>query len=116
MTDAPEPLAKHEPFESGLLVHLQGEIEFSKAPALRNNLIALLEEQKPKRLIFDLSLVPYMDSSGIATIVEILQWQRRDGNSLVLIGLQEKVHSMLEITRLDQLFAIANDLESAKNL
>ena len=116
MTDSQEPLAKHETFESGVLVHLQGEIEFSKAPALRNNLIALLKQEKPKQLIIDLSMVPYMDSSGIATIVEVLQWQRREGNTLVLIGLQDKVHSMLEITRLDQLFTIADDLDAAKKL
>ena len=116
MTDAPELLAKHESIENGLLVYLQGEIEFSKTPYLRTNLIALLEEQKPKRLIIDLSHVPYMDSSGIATIVEVLQWQRRDGNSLVLIGLQDKVYSMLEITRLDQLFTIADNLDAAKKL
>ena len=116
MTDQPESIIKHESIEDGLLVFLEGEIEFSKAPYLRTTLIALLEQEKPKRLIIDLSLVPYMDSSGIATIVEVLQWQRRESNSLILIGLQDKVHSMLEITRLDQLFTIADDLDAAKSM
>lgn len=116
MNNSPETIFKHESIEHGLLVCLQGEIEFSNSPHLRTHLFAMLEQQKPKRLIIDLALVPYMDSSGIATIVEVLQWQRRNKNLLVLIGLQEKVHSLLEITRLDQLFTIADDLNAAKQL
>ena len=65
------------------------------------------------RLVIDLSAVPFMDSSGVATLVEALQVQRRGSNKLVLCGLQPKVRSIFEIARLDMVFAIADDASAA---
>jgi len=114
MTDQSQLNFNHELIDQGLLVHLQGDIEFSKSPSLRTQLLGLLEKHQPKTFIIELSAVPYMDSSGIAIIVEILQWQRQRNNKLILAGLQSKVLSMLEITRLDQLFTVVDDLDAAK--
>ena len=116
MTDPSQSTFKHETIEDGLLVYLQGDIEFSQSPRLRTQLIGLLDQQQPEKLIVELSTVSYMDSSGIAIIVEVLQWQRHRGHHLILVGLQSKVLSMLKITRLDQLFTIADDLDAAKQL
>ena len=45
-----------------------GEIDLARSPSLRNRLAEILAE-KPARLIIDLAQVPYMDSSGVATLV-----------------------------------------------
>ena len=54
-----------------------------------------------------------MDSSGVATLVEALQVQRRKGRKLVLCGLQAKVRSIFEISRLDRVFQITEDAAAA---
>ena len=117
MTHDQSPLNKEpEAIDDGLLVCLEGDIDFSRSPGLRNQLIALLNQNQPKRLVIDLSDVPYMDSSGIATLVEVLQVQRRLDCKLVLCCLQQKVYSMFEIASLNNLFTIVDDLASAKQV
>ncbi|MHC4429252.1 MAG: STAS domain-containing protein, partial [Planctomycetota bacterium] len=70
----------------------------------------------PARLVIDLSGVPYMDSSGVATLVEAMQIARRTGSKLVLAALQEKVRSIFEIARLDMVFSIVNSVDDAASL
>lgn len=84
-----------------------GEIDLSCAPSLRIQLTAV-QAKKPKRLIIDLAGVPYMDSSGVATLVEAMQNARRTGGKLILSAMQEKVRSIFEIARLDMVFTIVN--------
>ncbi len=98
----------------GVVAGLYGEIDFGRSPALRQQLMAVLQQKKPARLVLDLTAVPYMDSSGVATLIEILQAQRRLGARLVLFGLQPKVRGIFEIARLNSVFTIAGDVESAK--
>ena len=107
---------EYEALDDGVLVCLEGDIDFSQSPGLRNQLITLLNQKKPKRLVIDLSDVPYMDSSGIATLVEVLQVQRQLNRKLVLCCLQQKVYSMFEIASLNHLFTIVEDLASAKQV
>ena len=95
------------------MVQLVGEIDLTSSPRLRIELMTLLESN-PERLVVDLRSVPLMDSSGVATLIEVLQVQRNAGRKLVLCGLQEKVQSMFEITRLNEVFLIVEDLQSAK--
>jgi anti-sigma B factor antagonist len=91
----------------------KGDVDLSRAPSLREKISAAQRDQ-PDRLIIDLGEVPYMDSSGVATLVEALQVARRTGGKLVLCNLHEKVRSIFEIARLDMVFAIAADLDAAR--
>jgi anti-sigma B factor antagonist len=70
--------------------------------ALRNAL-----RPKPPQLPVDLSDVSYIDTSGVATLVEAARIARKQGTRLVLNGLHDQPRSLLEITHLDQLFDIA---------
>ena len=89
-----------------------GEIDLARSPSLRSRLGELLGE-KPARLIIDLSKVPYMDSSGVATLVEALQVSRSKNSTLVLAGMQDRVRSVFEIARLDTVFTIVADTATA---
>jgi anti-sigma B factor antagonist len=89
----------------GLRVEVDGEVTYRTAPELRALLTAALQQQ-PDRLAVDLSRVPYMDSSGIAVLVESLQTQRKRGHRLVLCGLQPRVRGLFEISRLESLFGL----------
>lgn len=96
--------------ENATIVQPKGEIDLSRAPSLRTQLNAI-QAKRPQRLIIDLAGVPYMDSSGVATLVEAMQNARRSGSKLVLAAMQDKVRSIFEIARLDMVFTIVKTTE-----
>lgn len=112
MSRADELEIQVEKTPDGAIVRPVGEIDLSCASILRRRL-SEVQAQKPGRLIIDLSGVPYMDSSGVATLVEAMQISRRAGGKLVLCRLQDKVRSIFEIARLDMVFKIVPGLEEA---
>ena len=82
-----------------------GDVNLRQSPKLRAKLTTVID-QRPPALIVDLSDVPFMDSSGIATLVEALQRCRRAQCPLVLCALQDRVRSVFEIARLETVFTI----------
>ena len=109
--------ADEVPFEveqrgEAVIVRPSGEIDLGRSPSLRTS-ISQVQRNKPKRLIFDLREVPYMDSSGVATLVEAMQVARRYQGALVLCGLHERVRSIFEIARLDMVFKIVDSVDDA---
>lgn len=96
----------------GRIVRVHGEIDYSRSPEFRAELVAILKSH-PKRVVIDLAGVPYMDSSSIAVLVEVLQIQRRAGGKLVLCCLQPKVRSVFEIARLNAVFQLVDDCDAA---
>lgn len=101
-----------QPEEGIVVASPVGEVDLASSPALRTRLSQIISES-PNRLIIDLSQVPYMDSSGVATLVEALQQSRRQSTTLVLASLQDRVKSVFEIARLDTVFDIKADVASA---
>lgn len=97
-----------------MIVRPLGEIDLGRSPSLRQQLSQAMSGDFD-RMIIDLSDVPYMDSSGVATLVEAMQLSRRAGSKLVLCGLQDKVRSIFEIARLDTVFTIVDDREAARS-
>lgn len=114
MSDAKNVVTTREDLDDGVLVVLSGEVDLVRSPALRSELMTMLDAS-PARVVVDLSGVPLMDSSGVATLIEVLQIQRSSGGKLVLCGLQEKVQSVFEITRLTDVFTIVADRDSARS-
>ena len=113
MTDADDVIQRIEELPDGQCITLAGEVDLSRSPGLRIRLLQLVARGLD-RLVVDLTNVPYMDSSGVATLVEALQHQRRHGAKMVLFGLQPKVRSIFEIARLDTVFTIVDDVEQAR--
>jgi len=102
----PDTLTIHtESIGEAKLLAPQGDVDLSRSPALRNAL-RQAQTSKPPKVIIDLAGVDYMDSSGVATLVEALQIARRNNTKIVLCALSEKVRSILEIARLDTVFMI----------
>ncbi len=90
----------------------EGDIDLARSPVLRNS-IRQAQNSKPKRLIVDLGLVDYMDSSGVATLVEALQVARRSNTKVILCGMKDRVRSIFEIARLDTVFTIVTSRDAA---
>ena len=107
------PTARQE--GDAVLASVRGEIDLHNSPELRGALLDLLNKAQPKKLILNLALVPYMDSSAIAVLVEMLQKLRRTGGKLCLSNLQPRVRSLLEIARLDSIFVLATTDDDALN-
>jgi len=98
--------------QDAIVISPKGDVDMSNSPELQRNLKETLKG-RPIRLIVDLSNVPYMDSSGVATLVEAMQISRRQSTNLVLCSLQAKVRSVFEIARLDRVFRITADQDAA---
>jgi len=106
-------ISRTEVIDDGVIVKLSGDIDLSRSPALRGQVMTIAQDEHP-RLCLDLTDVPYMDSSGIAVLVELIQRQREHGGRLVLYGLQDRVKGLFDETGLTQLFDIADDAEAAQ--
>lgn len=103
-----------QPLKDGVLLAPSGEIDLLRSPSMRSQIAAAMTA-KPRRVVVDLSGVPYMDSSGVATLVEALQAARKTGAKLVLCALAPRVRSILEISRLDTVFTIVADRAAAES-
>jgi len=93
------------------VVALSGEIDMEEAPKVRR---VLLDSMKQKRdIMVDLSQVTYIDSSGIANLIEGLQAARKQKNDLALVSVSQRARRVLELARLDKVFTIHADLATA---
>ena len=96
--------------KEGVVVFLvDGEINISTSPDLKKQ----FEKQPSKKIVVDLEKVSYVDSSGLATLVEMLKRTKLQGGSLSLSGLSDKVRSLFEITKLDKLFVVTRTQDEA---
>src|ERR1700757_3654032 len=91
---------------------LKGEIDLHVSPTVTASLNEMIDK-KPKRLVVDLSDVNYIDSAGLAALIEAMQRVEGYGGKFLLTGLQETVRSIFEISRLDQVFQIFPDVDAA---
>lgn len=101
--------------DTSVVVAPVGDVDLSVARELQGHLKRAIDG-KPPRLIVNLGRVPYMDSSGVATLVEAMQITRKGGTKLVLCDLQDKVRSIFEIARLDRVFTIVGSLQDAQSV
>ncbi|MBF0216203.1 MAG: STAS domain-containing protein [Candidatus Omnitrophica bacterium] len=91
---------------------INGVIDINTSPELKKKFEKVVKEKVPKVLI-NLERVEYVDSSGLATMVEILKKMRAYGGKLKLSNLSGKVKGLFEITKLDKLFDISDSESQA---
>ena len=94
------------------LLELTGEIDLHSSVSLKRELTACVEE-RAQVLLLDFRRVGYIDSSGLALLIEYLKMSSQFGGKLALFGLEKKVASLFALVRLDQLFIIAEDQDAA---
>ncbi len=91
---------------------LEGEIDLHVSANVAESLDAIIQK-RPKRLIVDLTRVSYIDSSGLAVLIEGMQNVKAYGGKFALAGLGEDVLTIFEIAKLDQVFRIFPDVDAA---
>jgi len=88
-----------------VIVIVEGDLDASNAPDLRAKFEELIG-QGENQYVIDLSGVPFMDSSGIAALVNLFKRVRIGAGDVKLCGLQEEVKKVFELTRLNRVFDI----------
>ncbi|PYL52908.1 MAG: anti-anti-sigma factor [Verrucomicrobia bacterium] len=91
---------------------LEGEIDLHVSPEVAESL-RTITAKKPKVLVVDLTKVTYLDSSGLAVLIEGMQNVQEYGGQFAVAGVQESDQHIFEIARLDQVFQIFPDVDSA---
>lgn len=86
-------------------IEVQGEVDLYTSPDLRAAIIKAIPAAAA-RVEIGLSGVEYMDSSGVATLVEGFKSARENSKSFVLVQPSSSVMKVLELARLDSVFEI----------
>lgn len=94
------------------IVSIVGDIDLEHSPKLREFLKPKSHKKTP-RLLLDFSGVNYIDSSGLATLIEYFQAVQSFGGKLALASLSPRVKNVFEIVRLEQIFSLHPDVPSA---
>jgi anti-sigma B factor antagonist len=91
------------------IVTLNGDVDLESSPIAREVLLAAAA--KKTAVLVDLAGVDYIDSSGIASLVETLQATKSNGSGFGLVQVSEAALRVLELARLDKVFAIYPTIE-----
>ena len=102
---------KHEVIrkQGASIVVLKGDVDLESSPAAREILLKSVEGTG--RVLVDLSSVTYIDSSGVASLVEALQAAKRNGGKFALVAASDPTRRVLELARLDKVFTMYATVE-----
>ena len=95
------------------ILDLTGDITLFNSPEIRKALLALLKEERVPQLFVNMTAVKYVDSSGIASLVEGLKIARDLGSRFLLYGLSKPAITVLELTHLLRVFEVHGTEEEA---
>jgi anti-sigma B factor antagonist len=87
-----------------LIVVLVGDVDLESSPVAREILLEAVAKKNP--VLANLAGVEYIDSSGIASLVETLQAAKSNGQGFGLVQVSASALRVLELARLDKVFSI----------
>jgi len=100
-------------FESATILDVIGDITLYNSPTIRKMLLDLLKGKRVARVIVNLERVRYIDSAGVASLVEGLKMSRDLKSGFALFGLTRTTREVLELTRLIKVFEVYETEEEA---
>jgi anti-sigma B factor antagonist len=92
---------------------ISGDIDFASSPEVRQSVLREIQESRASRVIMNLSEVRYIDSSGVASLVEGLKASRDLGSRFILFGLSTSAREVLQLSRLIKVFEVYDNEEQA---
>jgi anti-sigma B factor antagonist len=95
------------------IIDCSGDVDLYTSTHLRQALLAEMQSGT-RNVLVNMSDVAYIDSSGIATLVEGLQRSRQTQTRLGLFGLRGNTRSVLELARLDKVFNLFENEQEAR--
>jgi len=88
------------------VVDIKGDIDLYNSPEIRKVILEELKEKRTTRLVVNLTNVRYIDSSGVASLVEGLKVSKTMGSRFMLFGLSPAAREVLELSRLIRVFEV----------
>jgi anti-sigma B factor antagonist len=90
-----------------------GDIDLANSPQVRKALLHEVRENRTPRVVMNLSKVRYIDSSGVASLVEGLKASRDLGLRFILFGLSPSAREVLQLSRLLKIFEVYDSEDQA---
>jgi anti-sigma B factor antagonist len=97
-----------ERIDKDAVIRLSGRLDMNTSPDLRKAALTLCTKGKCQSLTIDFAGVSFIDTSGLATLVEILVASKDRCMQLTLSGLREKVRYLIDVNGLAGFFSIKN--------
>jgi anti-sigma B factor antagonist len=86
------------------VVEVEGDVDLGTSPAFRRTLFEALP--RAAKLALNLAAIRYIDSSGIATLIEVLKDSQRLKIEFVLFGLSPAVEEVFRLTHVNRIFQV----------
>lgn len=93
------------------VIALTGDVDLESSPKVRDVLLECVGSKRP--VVVDMSAVSYIDSSGVASLVEAHQTARKSKTTFALVQVSQSAMRVLELARLDKVFVIHLSLADA---
>jgi anti-sigma B factor antagonist len=91
------------------ILDVSGDIDLANSPAMRKALLHEFKDLKTPRVALNLCAVKYIDSSGVASLVEGLKAARDTGGRFILFGLTTGVREVMQLSKLVKIFEICEN-------
>lgn len=99
--------------DKATIFDVSGDMDLANTPVVRKVLLREVKEKRTPRVVMNLSKVRYIDSSGVASLVEGLKASRDVGSRFILFGLSTSAREVLQLSRLLKIFEIYDNEEQA---
>jgi len=111
MKTTPEMNIAVRAVDSARIVDVTGDIDLRSAPALRRTMFETL--RAAPRVALNLGAIRYIDSSGIAVMIESLKEAQRLAKPFVLFGMSPAVHDVFRLTHVLRIFQVVETEQEA---
>ena len=88
-----------------------GDIDLANSPQIRKAVLHEIREERTPKVVMNLTKVRYIDSSGVASLVEGLKASRDAGSRFILFGLSPAGREVLQLSRLLKIFEVYDNEE-----
>lgn len=95
------------------MIKVEGDLVIGAPEAEFKKAVLQLLERGRVNLLIDLSDVGFLDSSGLGALVRAMTTSQNEGGQTKLLGAGPQVRKLLEMTKLDSVFEMFDDLETA---
>ncbi|MCB9831406.1 MAG: STAS domain-containing protein [Planctomycetes bacterium] len=92
----------------GLMLVVGGDVDMESSPRLRDEIKKALK-QKMGKLKLKLTDVSYIDSSGIAVLIEGMKWSQKKKVEFFLVAISDSVRDVLQMSKLLRVFQVEED-------
>jgi anti-sigma B factor antagonist len=108
------PVVSIEPHAEVVLAKVQrSDLDDAALTQLQVDISAAAAQQPKLPVLLDLSQVRFIPSLGLGTLVMLMRNLKKNGQRLLLVGVQPDVRTVFAITRLDKLFEMHSSIEAA---